>query len=675
MPTVNASFEIAGAAPGQAASWTLASASTATDVATPDATAEGREDFEEGWRLPMGTPFAENMGSFNPVTQVFTDEAAHVAGVRPVLYMRVLVQLSEAVLFTVTYTDDVTGAGRTGTVTVAATAPVGSNWRVALQGADSAPIDVTAITSPGAIAAGSVRVVGVRGVVATEGTFGNRESNSGALFNESATFAFTDPALAVAAFSHGLDFEHFEFAWDGNDATIHDDFDAEVSAAASFDAAPALASGAESVEDFEEGWWRVQAETVRLATYRISNNAFAADQVAAVTVGAPRAYPTATRPRARLTEIMGPAAQTLDVTYRRWVGDGVQVATVRLPASAAVGQLYGFNDVDQQVHAVTAAAEQVDLAQFGQMDIEVDEIPAEADLTDGTAAVSLAARLTIGTGTGAVLYEARAVGFAGEVVRVWHRAVAATAVTTVAVVGNDITVNLRTNAANAVLATADEVTAAVNATPAALALLFAASAGAGVTASTVGLTALDALVDAVAASFDVALGAEAFEDFEEGWAGTGVTQVLITSFPQIGTPPGPHAFDRLRVAMFDADVLLGSYNAATGAYIDGAAMPNPPVAEEVSLVIPSAPPSVPWVASGDFTLDVAYLPAATLSIPDEVLTGVTRLGTSIQADVAALTDVTDVTESGGADSFTAGQVLIQGGRIAETFEGTWTLVL
>lgn len=83
-----------------------------------------------------------------------------------------------------------------------------------------------------------------------------------------------------------------------------------------------------------------------------------------------------------------------------------------------------------------------------------------------------AATLTIGSsGNNRVKYTAKKTGTAGNSIRVAHVVSGASTPLTVAVSGNDITVNVATTAGSAAKSTAEEVATAVNSSSAARALI------------------------------------------------------------------------------------------------------------------------------------------------------------------------------------------------------------
>lgn len=695
MPTVNPTFETAGAAQGQAASWTLASTSALVDVAELDTANIGVENFEDGWRLPMTGPGRVALGAFNTATNVFTDGAASAAGPRLELIARVTTAFTGGpVTLNITYTDNVAGAGRAATVVIPAAAEVGTTHTVTLQGTDQEPLDVTAVAEAAPFAGpGIVDILGFRALGWCEGTFGCRLSSTDSSGNEAAVFSFTGVALVQADFSHGQAFESFEFAWDGNNGQILVDFDM-VAGAAVFDGTPDLAGGTETIEDFEEGWFLPRRTTTLLGHYRVSSNAFT--DGAATTAQADGAYTLPCRGRARVTVAFENLEMDYDIAYRATAAGGVLEADLTTLAAAQVGEEFylvprtpGAGPQVSQIHDIVAHAagpfagiqvgEMTPSAIQGEFDLLADELPTAAEMTTGVVIVSLSAQLTIGAGNAAVLYEARALGLAGEVIRVRHTVAPSTPTTSVSVAANDITVSLRTDASSAVLATAAEVAAAVNASEGARPLVQAVAQGTGLgQAAVAGFANLDALTDAASALFDVAN--QAFEDFEQEWANN---QNSITSFT-IATAASQTYYRELQIALFDSPTLLGTLTVGGAPeYVDGAAMPQPPYTQNIVGFITAA-----FVEGGGvvdprvrYTINAVVGGLVTASRAsahlDQILVGGTNVGglAGGQSNGFDLTLVDHVDGAGPAPAFSAGAMTLWGGNIAEDFEDNWTLLL
>ena len=692
MPVANGQFETAGATPGSAASWTLAATAAGTDIAEHDTSDEGTEDFEEGWTLPMGSPGSTAMGTFNTTTGAFVDGAAVAAGPLLQLVARVTTAfVGGPVQLNITYTDNVNGAGRIGTVVIPANAAIGDNQNVTLQAGDQQPLDVTAIAENVPFAGpGVVEILGFRELTWCEGSFGCRMA-SGNATNEASLFAFTEAGLARVTFTHGQQFEGFEHAWSGNAGIVLNNFDALVSDAAEFDLNPLIPSSTTSaVEDFEHGWYLPNADTVALGNYRVSDNTFV-DGVAA-TAQADGAYSLPHYARARVTEAFENLEMNFDIAYRDQAGGPVREADLTILASALVNQQFNLvprtaggpeelTPYDLVAHDAgpfvgLVVGEENPSAIRGRFDVLVDELPVTTRLNAAVFIQSLSARLTIGAGAGAVLYESRLLGLAGEVVRVAHVAGApSTPTTTVAAVANDVTVTLRTNAAGAILATAAEVATAVNQSAGGSPLVIAAAqaGGAGVV-SPLALTFLNADTDAVQADFDAAN--QDFEDFEQEWSNN---QASLSAFT-IATAGSQTYYRELNLALFSSPTLLATFT-VPAAFVDGGTMPQPPFSPYMVGIITAlwtqdggaADPRVTY--AGTAQVGGAFSTAPVGTHLDQILVG----GTNVLPAPLGWSNIFDMTGMSQADAiapfgngYTAGAMQVWGGEIAETFEANWT---
>ena len=566
MAVANDHFETAGASAGLAASWAQTVVSTREELADVDTTTEAREDFEEGWRLPMGSPGVLEMFRRDYGTDVNTDGGvfASGAGIRARLFHDVVTPLSTGASLSniVNYVDEVSGARASGAVTIPNATIVGWRALIPLAAPDTAPLDVTFITE--IVTSGVVRVLGIRSLTWNEGTVGTMEAN-GTAFNDTGLLAFTDGVTITAVvYIHGTAFEGFAFGWSGLAGVVLNNFDVLGSAAHSFDALPAIASGAEPVEDFNEGWGSPRASTFILGTYRVSTNTSVAITPSPASGNAViDSFPQPVNARARVTEDFGSETLTMNVVYRRFDADGgSQTGVVTVRAGAVVGQEYA---IQVPPNAVVPGTEErgrrgvqrldfggggvseapVDSAQQGAISIEVTQLrdPA-ADalaLTNGTPLANMDIVATIGTGNAAVFYRGTTSGPIGAY-RVRHNAVALPIVQdrTVAVrVGLDITVTLR----NIVMdlgapaggvfypgtsATAFEVADKVNTLLSLIRATGAANDPAFPAIISVGFVDLVLDTASIAATFDSI--PENFENFENSWSNNQLNLTAFTGF-------------------------------------------------------------------------------------------------------------------------------------------------
>jgi hypothetical protein len=211
MAISNPSFETAGTNPGEAADWTLDSASAFLDIAAFSPMV-GFENFDSGWRLSLGRKLTEEFAASQTiwasvVNNVFTAgkpiASDYITGVVAVVKTGVT-PASGAITVTLTYTNQASVAGRTTTVVMPANTLPGIEFAFALQDDDTGIKSIQNLQTSIATAA----------VIDVLGSWLLTPLNEGSKFE----LESTDLDLFTAGTNN---YENFETGWDSEYGVIN----------------------------------------------------------------------------------------------------------------------------------------------------------------------------------------------------------------------------------------------------------------------------------------------------------------------------------------------------------------------------------------------------------------------------------------------------------------------